>query len=187
MTPAGSRLVVLAGDHAFVCPRTRDSVAGRLRRLLRAMGRNDVAVLDASRTGTSRAVLRAANDLLCSIPRNRFDRVDLVVSASVGEVAGGGKSPREWLEAIEGFRDTAALFGVETSLLAFRLADSEQDKRTRRWHRRLANEIAGSSLPIVWHDANGWKEPTDPGDIAAHAIAREIFGKVVLEGDSANA
>lgn len=112
-----------------------------------------------------------------------FERVDLVISASVGDLSGGGKAPREWLESIEGFRDTAAIFGIETSLLAFRLADSEHDKRTRRWHRRIANEIAGSSLPIVWHDANGWKEPTDPGDIAAHAIAREIYGAVLVDGD----
>ena len=191
-----SGLVLLVGDHAFAVPRGSLSVADRLRSAIADRGivgqtiAGKIAVLDASVAGTSGDVIRRGNDALLGLcGTSRFDSMHLVLSVSLGDLPSGGIAPASWIALVSGFLNTAGALGFSTSLLVFTVPTGEQDKRSRRWHRRIgavARDAFGPDseqdfgVDLLELEALGWPDPLDTGNDGSEQVSDLILSSVIL-------
>ena len=192
-----SNLIMLVGDHAFAVPRGSLSVADRLRATIARRGTNGekisgkTTVLDASVAGTSREVIHKGNNaLLVLCGMSRFDSMHLVLTVSLGDLPSGGVAPSSWIALVSGFLNTAESLGFATSVLVFDVPTGEQDKKSRRWHRRIGSVaqeafdpddgVLGPGVDILKLEARGWPDPLDVGNDGSEQISDLILSSVIL-------
>jgi len=164
-------LVLLVGDHALRAPRARDSVAT----LLAMRAPSDWLVLDRTVAGGSRAVADLAIESLVDLDRlrARAETAHLVVSMNVGDLAGGGTNPHDWLRRWLRIEATATRLGWSPMLVQVEHGE-EANRAIRRFERRLAAVVEEAAVDSIRIDATEWPAPTDPGSEGVGQIASAI-------------